>query len=180
MTPRMFCTRCSRTAVADTLLPGSDRIEMLAWCAFAIPGFVYCWFRYWLRIKVCSHCGSDALVREARAAAARAGVFAVESCRITDASGRLLWPSALVSPRERLRRGAMAGALALAAGACLTALELHWVPPSLAIACAHACAASAFAWLALQGLHVTRLAGERTRCRAWDATGRPLPIERLG
>jgi len=180
MTPRMYCTSCTRTAIADTLLPGSDRIEMLCWCAFAVPGFVYCWWRHWLREKRCAHCGSEALVRESRAAAARAGGFDVEASRITDASGRLHFPRALVAPRERLRRGAAAVALGFAALVFAAAQSLGWLDPRAAVGLAHACAAGTFGWLAVQCVRVTRFRGERGRCRAWDAAGNPLPIERLG
>jgi len=59
MKPRMMCTDCFRTAEADTVLEGSDLAEIVAWCFFAVPGLLYCWWRHALRIKVCPFCGSD-------------------------------------------------------------------------------------------------------------------------
>ena len=72
MKPRMLCTDCFVTAEPDTVLEGSDLLELLGWCCLAAPGLLYCWWRHALRIKVCAFCGSRELVREARAAAARA------------------------------------------------------------------------------------------------------------
>ena len=70
MASRMLCTDCFETSHPQTLLAGSDRIEMVAWLCFALPGWLYCWWRHRLRIKVCGVCGGSSLVREARVAAA--------------------------------------------------------------------------------------------------------------
>ena len=70
MASRMLCTDCFETSHPQTLLAGSDRIEMVAWLCFALPGWLYCWWRHMLRIKVCGVCGGSSLVREARVAAA--------------------------------------------------------------------------------------------------------------
>jgi hypothetical protein len=182
MTPRMLCTQCSRTAVADTLLPGSDRVEMIAWCAFAIPGLLYCGLRHALRIKVCAFCGSDDLVREARAAAARVPLQAppADGPRITDPSGRRRWPDALASPRERLRHGAIASVFAAGMLLCSAAAPLDFAQATFAAQAGTGFAALTLGWLMIQVVRVSRLQGRFSGCRAWDAAGRPLQIERIG
>ena len=46
---RMLCTECLHLGEPDTVLEGSDRVELLAWCCFALPGLVYCWWRHLCR-----------------------------------------------------------------------------------------------------------------------------------
>lgn len=182
MAPRMLCTQCFRTAVADTLLPGSDRMEMVAWCALAIPGLLYCWWRHAMRIKFCGYCGSEDLVREARAAAARLPQQALpaDGPRITDASGRRRWPRALVSPRDRLRQGATAGVLAAATFVSLAGATLRVIEPDIATIAAFAFATLTLGCLAYQAVRISRFQEKLAGCRAWDASGRPLQIERVG
>ena len=107
MRPRMMCTECFRTTEADTVLEGSDIVEMIAWGCFGIPGMLYCWWRHALRIKVCSVCGSGELVREARAAAARCLPQAQPPHEpgVCNLSGPVRWPRPFAVPRERLRHG---------------------------------------------------------------------------
>jgi len=182
MAPRMLCTQCFRTAVADTLLPGSDRVEMLAWCALALPGLMYCWWRHALRIKFCGYCGSEDLVREARAAAARAPQHALpaDGPRITDASGRRRWPRALVAPRDRLRHGSAAGALAAATLVSFAGATLRFIEPDLAVPATLTFATLTLGWLLYQAVRVSRFQERAASCRAWDASGRRLQIERVG
>ena len=64
---RMLCTACWQTARPDIRLSGSDRLELVGWFSFFLPGLLYCAWRYVNRTRVCAACGSAALVREARA-----------------------------------------------------------------------------------------------------------------
>jgi hypothetical protein len=181
MGPRMMCTDCFRTAHADTVLEGSDLVEMLGWCCFAVPGLLYCWWRHALRIKVCSFCGGHELVREARAAAARlpwqASPF--RGPRVWNASGPVRWPRALATPRERLRHGGVAAALvgAFLGSLALAALDLAAHSGIVAAACAIAFLGSA--WVAFQVVRVSRMRATLPGCKAWDQHGRPLRIERV-
>jgi len=65
---RMLCTDCGRTAPPRTWIGGSDALELVGWLCLVVPGLLYCWWRHACRRKICAHCGSSALVREARAA----------------------------------------------------------------------------------------------------------------
>jgi hypothetical protein len=181
MKPRMLCTDCFRTADPDTLLEGSDRVEMLAWCCFAVPGLLYCWWRHALRIKLCPFCGGRELVREARAAAARAPRQAQlsDGPRVFDGSGVRHWPRALAAPRDRLRHGGVVAALAGAWCLCVLLAALERAADSPAIAASHATALACAAWLAYQGFRISQRRATLPGCRAWDATGRPLYIEQV-
>ena len=44
MAVRMVCADCFEVAVPDTVLEGSDLLELLAWACFGIPGLLYCWW----------------------------------------------------------------------------------------------------------------------------------------
>ncbi|MDH5566281.1 MAG: hypothetical protein OEY15_06410 [Myxococcales bacterium] len=180
MKTRMLCTRCFHTAVPETLLAGSDRLELLAWLCLALPGLLYCALRHLLRRKLCPHCGSADLVREAHATAVRVGFMRSEitTTRIRSARRAVAWPAGLTSPRERLRRGS-AG---LASAAALAIAGLVW-----ASALEPALLSGVLTWASGLGIMWWKRPGERlapferrsTRCAAWDAQGRPLPIERL-
>jgi hypothetical protein len=175
----MMCTDCFRTAEAHTLLEGSDLAEMLAWCCFALPGLLYCWWRHALRIKVCAFCGSRELVREARAAAARAPRRAPPSGgpRVGNLAGPVRWPRALATPRERLRHG---GVIASLVGAFLaSAAPLGLAASDGAVPAAYAIAVACAAWIAFQVVRMSQMRATSPGCKAWDGTGRPLPIERL-
>jgi hypothetical protein len=109
----MMCTECFRTAEADTVLEGSDIVEMIAWGCFGFPGMLYCMWRHALRIKVCSVCGSSELVREARAAAARClPEGPPHQPGVCNLSGPIRWPAPFALPRERLRHGCVLASLA--------------------------------------------------------------------
>jgi hypothetical protein len=181
MKPRMMCTECFRTAEADTLLEGSDLLEMLAWCCLALPGLLYCWWRHALRVKVCPFCGSRELVREARAAAQRVPPQAPPSCgpRVGNLSGPVRWPRALATPRERLRHGGVAASLvgAFLGNAALAAQDLALRDG--AATAASAIAAVWAAWVAYQVVRVSRMRSSLPGCKAWDRSGRPLRIERV-
>jgi hypothetical protein len=181
MKPRMMCTDCFRTAHADTVLEGSDLVEMLGWCCFAVPGLLYCWWRHALRIKVCAFCGGPELVREARAAAERAPRQAPPSGgpRVWNLSGPVRWPRALATPRERLRHGGVAASLVgvLLGSAALAALDL--AARSGAVAAAYAIAVLGGAWIAYQVVRVSQMRATVLGCKAWDQYGRPLRIERV-
>ena len=68
---RMMCVDCGHVGVPDTLLPGSDFLELVLWSCLALPGLLYCGARHWLRMKACAQCGGASLLRESRAAALR-------------------------------------------------------------------------------------------------------------
>jgi hypothetical protein len=177
----MMCTDCNRTAEADTVLEGSDGLEMLGWLCFAVPGLLYCWWRHALRIKVCAFCGSGDLVREARAAAERGPRQAPPSGgpRVRNLSGPVCWPRALATPRDRLRHG---GVVALLAGALLVDAAIAVVDHAVrdgAVTAAYAIAPLCGGWLAYQAHRVTHMRATLPGCKAWDRYGRPLRIERV-
>jgi hypothetical protein len=180
MQPRMMCTDCFRTAEADTVLEGSDLVEMLAWCCFALPGLFYCWWRHALRIKVCAFCGSGELIREARAAAERAPRWAPPAGgpRLRNLSGPVRWPRALAAPRARLRHGGVAAFLAGTGllSAVLALLDL--AAADAAVAAAYATTAAFGVWLVYQAVRVAQMRATLPGCKAWDECGRPLRIER--
>jgi hypothetical protein len=170
----MLCTGCFETSRPKTLLAGSDRVEVLAWLCFALPGWLYCAWRHALRTKACGVCGGTSLIREARAAAARdpqaalAPTPPVESLR-----GPLRWPHDLATPRERLH----AGAPGVLAGVCclLSALLAArapgpgWLPALLLLGSL----VLGSAWLVRHARQ-----WQRTRaCRAWLPDGREIQIE---
>ena len=161
MTTRMYCIDCRVTDFADTRIPGCDEFEMLAWLLGGFPGWLYCAVRHALRGKLCTHCGSEQLMREARAAAARAPVLVPRTYRIEARARFAHWPAHLRDPRRRL----VWGPIWLGAWVLLAA---GWGP--LAVALIGACLAS-------EALGLYRQCFGRYRCRAWDATGRPLHIE---
>jgi hypothetical protein len=179
MKTRMMCTDCLRTAEADTLLEGSDTLELVAWCCFALPGLFYCWWRHALRIKVCRFCGSRELVREARAAAARQPSIAPPAAPapVRSLSGRFDWPAAFAAPRDRLRHG---GVVALFASTLLASLVPAALDPAGAgWAFASSAAALGLVWFGVQGLRMAQASASLMECRAWDAEGRPIHIERV-
>jgi hypothetical protein len=181
MKTRMMCTDCLRTAEAETLLEGSDTIELLAWCCFALPGLLYCWWRHALRIKICAFCGGRELVREARAAAARQPQAAPSrwEARVHSAPARFDWPGAFANPRDRLRHGSV---IALLAGTFVASLAPAALDPAgggISLLIAHAAAAASVAWGAYQGLRTAQRRSDLSDCRAWDAHGRSIRIERV-
>jgi hypothetical protein len=178
MAAPMFCTDCRQTAEADTLLEGSDVLEMLAWCCLALPGLLYCWWRHALRIKACPYCGGRELVRQARAAQLREpGTAAPAQVRVRSLTGPVRWPRLLATPRERLRHGSAIAALATAALLCLLVASLSGgaatLPMGAGAALLGVCCAQVARLLAL--VSAERALG--ARCRAWDARGRALQIE---
>jgi hypothetical protein len=181
MKTRMMCTDCLRTAEADTLLEGSDTIELLAWCCLALPGLFYCWWRHALRIKICAFCGGRELVREARAAAARQPQSAPSEWQapVRSAPARFDWPDAFANPRDRLRHGSV---MALLAGTFIVSLvpaALDLAADGSALVIAHATVVASVAWGSYQGLRVAQRHSELSGCRAWDGQGRPIRVERV-
>jgi hypothetical protein len=106
----MLCTECSQTDRPNTLIGGSDLLELVLWACFVVPGLAYCGWRHASRRKVCAHCGSLHLVRESRAAQGRAGEAS------TSAGGRVVYSSRplpfLAPPGTRFRRLTAGGAVA--------------------------------------------------------------------
>jgi hypothetical protein len=177
---RMLCTDCFRVSIPGTLLHGSDVAEAVAWCFFALPGWVYCWWRHLNRIKVCPECGSRELMRETRAAAARNPWDDPSGdALICNVSGQRFWPAPLSSPRSRLRSG-IRGTLPPSAALIFGILGIAGVlTPESALALMGGCIALTAGWLISQGVRVTSLRAALERCRASDSRGRPLRIQIL-
>ena len=160
MTTRMYCIDCRATDFADTRIPGCDEFEIIAWLLGGLPGWLYCAGRHALRGKLCTHCGSEQLMREARVAATRDPMPAPRA-RIESRARFARWPAHLRDPRRRLVWGPIwLGAWVLLGTGC----------GALAIALIGAC-------IAAEGVEICQQHFGRRRCRAWDATGRPLRIE---
>lgn len=176
----MLCTDCLRVSVPGTLLPGSDVVEAIAWCFFALPGWVYCWWRHLNRIKVCPECGGRELMRESCAAAARHRPDDHWGHTIiSTVSGQRFWPAPLSSPRTRLRNGVL-GSLPPSAALLFGMLGITAaLTPEAALALIGGCIAWTAGWLVYEGVRVTCLRAALERCRAWDSHGRPLRVEIL-
>jgi hypothetical protein len=181
MVHRMLCTVCFRTAEADTLLEGSDLAELAGWCAFAVPGWLYCAWRHAARRKICAFCGSGELVREARAIRRRRAPqpAPLYSPRILSCSGTVRWPRALGTPRERLQQGGAGAALVAALLLSWTLGTLGLVDARMAIAMRLTASLLCASWMIHQIARVSRLRRALSGCRAWDARGRPIRIELL-
>jgi hypothetical protein len=175
---RMVCADCFHVAVPDTVLEGSDLVELLAWVCFGIPGLLYCWWRHLARIKVCPNCGGGELIREARATALARAPTAPPSTgpRIRSLSGSLCWPRSLRTPRARLRSGGTALLVSLGLAAWLLALLDLQASESILVM-AHASSLLGLAGLGHQVVQISRMRSPLLRCRAWDEDGRPLHIE---
>jgi hypothetical protein len=89
------------------------------------------------------------------------------------------WPRALATPRERLRHGGVVASLVGAFLASAAPAALGLAARDGAVPAAHAIAVACAAWIALQAVRVSQLRATSADCRAWDRTGRPLPIERV-
>ncbi len=182
MATRMLCTECMHLGEPDTLLEGSDRVELAAWCCLGLPGLLYCGWRHLQRRKLCPECGSGALMRECRAAAARRAPQAspADGARVYSLSGLgFAWPEPLGSTRLRLRHGGV-GALLLAFGACAWLLGILDVAPEAeALQVASVGGLLSASWLALQIRRLTKPRNDRGVCEAWDEHGRALRIERI-
>jgi len=157
---RMYCIDCGVTDFADTWIPGFDEFEMLAWLLGGLPGWFYCAVRHGLRGKLCTHCGSEQLMREARAAAARVPALAPRA-RIESRARFARWPAHLRDPRRRLFRGPIWLGAWILFGA-------GFGPLAFALIGTH---------LASEALEICRDHFDPRRCRAWDSVGRPLHIE---
>jgi hypothetical protein len=174
---RMLCTACNETAEPDTVIAGSDLVEMLGWLCLAVPGWLYCWWRHSTRLKVCAHCGSDSLIREARAAQARrlqTEPRAVQ--RVRNAHGPDRWPRPLATPRDRLRDGGIG--TVLVAGLVLFGTSSATSQPSEgAVGAVVSFGALSAIWLIVEIARIVRL--RPSGCTAWDASGRRLAIKWL-
>jgi hypothetical protein len=176
----MMCTECFHVAVPDTVLDGSDFVELLAWACFAFPGLLYCWWRHVNRIKVCPDCRGTELLRESRASAARRPPDAAPSHgqRIRNAAGPVRWPAALANPRERLRSGSVSAFLLVASLLAWTLGMLDLAPADKAFAVLCASALLCATWIVHQGVQIARRRPSvAQQCRAWDQNGRTLHIE---
>jgi hypothetical protein len=175
----MLCVQCYEFAEPDTVLEGSDRIELVAWCCFLVPGLVYCAWRHLSRVKACPGCGSHVLMRESRAAAARRALRAeAEPEPRVRQVGDFQWPPPLAAPRRRLRIGSRGALLVALASAAWLAAAVDPTPARHAAELATLCWLAVTVWLARQ---LQRLMSSRDGdgCAAWDDQGRSLHIERI-
>lgn len=172
----MLCTDCFETSHPQTLLVGSDRLEMLGWLCLLLPGWLYCAWRHALRIKVCGVCGGTGLVRESRAAAARCAPAAGRAAQgpVRNLCGPVRWHRPFATPRERLAAGAPGAAAALGAALLVAA----GVPQPLASSgFAVCCAALAAVWLGCATWLWRGSQRSPAACRAWTPDGREIHIE---
>ncbi len=109
----MTCTDCGESGVPDTLIEGSDRLELLGWLCGLVPGALYCWYRHATRLKICSRCGGTNIIREARAGRPRGEAAHTPRTHYTEAPSALLGRRS--EPRARLRLAGRGGSV-LAAG----------------------------------------------------------------
>ena len=163
---------CLHLGVPDVRIEGSDLAELLAWSCFALPGLLYAAWRHADRYRVCTECRSARLVYEPRAAARRRplGADGPDGPRILTEPSRVVWPRALRTPGQRVRRGGVAASLL---GRVL-ATQLFDAPPQLSLASALAGASG----LGFQLREISRTRRALPACAAWDQNGRPLRIER--
>lgn len=128
----MLCTACGRTDAPDRRVAGSDRVELALWVLLLAPGLLYCWWRHLQRSRVCTHCGSTALMRESRSSRHRAregsgaesGVSAGRRGRLVYAAPRIPW---MATPSQRFRRVTRGGAAVAVAGAAFAVYSLNTV-----------------------------------------------------
>lgn len=171
----MLCTDCFETSEPQTLLPGSDRLELAAWLCLALPGWLYCAWRHALRIKACGVCGGFALVREARASAGAARV--VPPARIRSLRGPLRWPAPFATPRERLYAGAPGALAALTALPAGVLAGAHAAPIPVWGSLACLAGGLTLAWLLRSVPPWLHLRARSRACRAWLPDGREIHIE---
>jgi hypothetical protein len=181
MAHRMLCTSCFETSDPLTLVEGSDRLELLAWCVGGLPGWLYCAWRHALRRRICAFCGGGDLVREARATRRRGPRQAPPSGgpSIRSATSPVRWPRALRAPRARLRHGGVALALGGAAGLAWLLSSLGLAAPAALATASQAAAGLGAAWASLLAIRVAHVSAAAPRCQAWDEHGRPIPIQLL-
>ncbi len=129
---RMLCTACGRTDSPDTLVAGSDLLELVLWGLLLVPGLLYCGWRHLHRRRVCSHCGGAALLRESRASRHRTlEGYPGEGLRSSGARGQLVYAARhipwMATPSERFRRVIRGGAVVAAAGVAFGVVSLNAV-----------------------------------------------------
>jgi len=179
MRSRTLCMDCMRTGHPDTVLEGSDLIEIVGWLCLLAPGWLYCAWRHLMRAKICGFCGSGALIRESRSVAARRSGDAESQAAVAIHSRRGLarWPRAIAEPRVRLRGGVSGAGLGTAAfvGWVLAIL----VPTPWMLHSASVATGLALAWQLATSVWVLRRHVVTSDCRAWTLDGRQLRIEVL-
>ncbi len=176
----MLCLRCAHLAEPDTVLEGSDRIELVAWSAGVLPGALYCAWRHLCRAKRCEACGSGELIRESRAMSQRRLETAPRAAgpRIRPERGQAFpWPPALRTPRGRLLRGGPAATvMGFAWALVLLTLGGSLRPGTLELA--GALAFGAVLWCVWQLQPMAWQSDPFEACAAWDPQGREIHIER--
>ena len=165
----MLCTSCGEVAVADTWIPGSDALELAAWCCLGVPGLVYCAWRHLQRTKLCPGCGGGHLVREARASR-RAPEDGRAIARVYS-RGAASWPPPLRTPRQRMRPGAALAGLGLLA---VAASGLAPAPEAGGEALGHSAALLGMSWTFVQ---IALFHRPPAPWQAWDEAGRALRVE---
>jgi hypothetical protein len=173
----MFCLHCGHLGVPDTVLDGSDLVELLAWCCLGVPGLVYCAWRHLTRLKACPSCGSHELMRQSQAAAGRTAQAAdVFGSRVVSArSGSFSWWAPLQAPRERMRIGSSS---ILMGGGMFLVSFLAGADPILSVVVSVWVVAAA-AWAGRRLRRRSILEARRADCQAWEKGGRHLRIELL-
>jgi hypothetical protein len=175
----MLCMQCYELDEPDTVLDGSDRAEFTAWCCFLVPGLLYCAWRHLSRVKACPRCGSHALMRESRAAAARRSLRdEVQAEPRFRHRADFQWPRPLASPRRRLRIGGLGALLVVVASASWLAAVADPTPARHALEVATLCWLAVSLWLARQFQRLV-VGRHDAGCAAWDERGRRLNIERI-
>ncbi len=177
---RMLCLRCAHLAEPDTVLEGSDRVELLAWSLGVLPGALYCAWRHGCRAKRCEACGSGELMRESRAMAQRHPGAAPRAAgpRVRPEQGPAFpWPPALRTPRGRLARGGPA-MVAMGIAWALVVLTLGGSLRPGAFELAGALALGAVLWCVWQLQPMAWQSDPFDACTAWDPHGREIRIER--
>ena len=175
MRSRRLCTECHEISHPDTVLDGSDRMELVGWLLLAVPGLVYCWWRHAAPSWTCVHCGSEALVRASK----RSKDAPPMRPRVRSRRGEIEWPQALATPRERMLHGGAGAALFIATlmASWLAAMARVSIGQSLGLSLMFA--ASWSLWLGYEVVRVVRSKARGTGCRAWDGDGRSLRIETI-
>ena len=62
MPKKFICSNCGYLGRPETQKKGSERMEMMMWWCFLLPGFIYSTWRIITRYKVCPECKSPYVV----------------------------------------------------------------------------------------------------------------------
>jgi len=62
MSPLVYCRDCATVARPRKDTPGSFLLEVVLWLCFLVPGFIYSVWRLTSKRRVCTTCGSRAII----------------------------------------------------------------------------------------------------------------------